>query len=72
MKLVEQTRSPGVKALLNAAAYKDINSNTVSFGIAPRINACGRMGHERDALDLFLTENIVEANRITEKLNEYN
>ena len=72
LKLVEQTRLPGVKALLNAAAYKEINSNTVSFGIAPRINACGRMGHERDALDLFLTENIVEANRITEKLNRIN
>lgn len=72
LRLVEQTRLPGVKALLNAAAYKEVNSNTVSFGIAPRINACGRMGHERDALDLFLTENIVEANRITEKLNEYN
>ena len=72
LKLVEQTRSPGVRALLNAAAYKEVNSNTVSFGIAPRINACGRMGHERDALDLFLTENIVEANKITEKLNEYN
>ena len=72
LKLVEQTRSPGVRSLLNAAAYKEVNSNTVSFGIAPRINACGRMGHERDALDLFLTENIVEANKITEKLNEYN
>ena len=72
LKLVENTRSPGVKALLNAAAYKEVNSNTVSFGMAPRINACGRMGHERDALDLFLTENIVEANRITEKLNSYN
>lgn len=72
LKLVENTRSPGVKALLNVAAYKEVNSNTVSFGMAPRINACGRMGHERDALDLFLTENIVEANRITEKLNSYN
>ena len=72
LKLVEQTRSPGVRSLLNAAAYKEVNSNTVSFGIAPRINACGRMGHERDALDLFLTENIVEANKITEKLHEYN
>lgn len=72
LKLVEVTKSPGVRALLNAAAYKEVNSNTVSFGIAPRINACGRMGHERDALDLFLTENIVEANKITEKLNEYN
>ncbi len=72
LKLVEQTRSPGVRALLNAAGYNQVNSNTVSFGIAPRINACGRMGHERDALDLFLTENIVQANSITEKLNEYN
>ncbi len=72
LKLVENTHSPGVRALLNAAAYKEVNSNTVSFGIAPRINACGRMGHERDALELFLTENIVEANQITVKLNEYN
>ena len=46
LKLIEVTRSPGVKALLNAAAYKEVNSNTISFGIAPRINACGRMGHE--------------------------
>lgn len=72
LKLVEVTRSPGVRALLNAAGYKEVNSNTVSFGIAPRINACGRMGHEREALNLFLTENIVEANRITNILNEYN
>lgn len=72
LKLVEVTKSPGVRALLNVAAYKEVNSNTVSFGIAPRINACGRMGHEREALDLFLTENIVEANRITNTLNEYN
>ncbi len=72
LKLVEVTRSPGVRALLNVAGYKEVNSNTVSFGIAPRINACGRMGHEREALNLFLTENIVEANRITNILNEYN
>ncbi len=72
LKLIKQTKSPGVKALLNASGYSEVNSNTVSFGMAPRINACGRMGFEKDALDLFLTENIVEANRITEKLNEYN
>ena len=30
------------------------------------------MGHERDALDLFLTENINQANKITQNLNEYN
>lgn len=72
LKLVEQTRNPGLKALLIASGYKDVNSNTVSFGIAPRINACGRMGKEEEALKLFLTENIVEAGNITDKLNKYN
>ncbi len=72
LKLVEQTKSLGLRALLNAANYKEIDSSAVSFGIAPRINACGRMGHTEDALKLFLTENIVEANSITEKLDKYN
>ena len=72
LMLVEKTKNLGIKALLNATGYKDINSNTISFGIAPRINACGRMGHEEDALKLFLTDDPKEANSITEKLNEYN
>ena len=72
LKLVEQTRNPGLKALLVASGYKEVNSNTVSFGIAPRINACGRIGKEEEALKLFLTENIVEAGNITDKLNKYN
>lgn len=72
LKLVEVTKNPGLRALLNAAGYKQINSNTISFGVAPRINACGRMGFEEDALKLFLTDNIVEASNITEKLNHYN
>jgi single-stranded-DNA-specific exonuclease len=72
LKLIEQTRSPGLKALLIASGYKEINSNTVSFGIAPRINACGRMGKEEEALKLFLTENPNEAAAITENLNKYN
>lgn len=52
--------------------YSQVNSNTVSFGIAPRINACGRMGYEEEALKLFLTESKEEAIVITEKLNKYN
>ena len=63
--------NPG-KSMIAFSGYKDVNSNTVSFGIAPRINACGRMGYEEEALKLFLTENLVEADSITNKLNEYN
>lgn len=72
LKLVEVTKNVGLKELLKASKYKKIDSNAVSFGIAPRINACGRMGHAEKALKLFLTNNIVEAANITEELNEYN
>ena len=72
LKLAEVTKNPGLKSLILASGYKEINSNTVSFGIAPRINACGRMGHEIDALNLFLTDNKDEVLKITEDLNFYN
>ena len=72
LKLVEVTKNPGLRALLNASGYKQVNSNTISFGIAPRINACGRMGCEEEALKLFLTDNIEEAEKITDELNQFN
>ena len=72
LKLVEVTKNIGLKALLTSIGYKRIDSSAISFGVAPRINACGRMGHEQEALKLFLTDNIVEATDITKKLNEYN
>ena len=72
LKLIAQTKNIGLKTLILESGYKKIDSNTISFGVAPRINACGRMGHQYEALDLFLTDNIVEAKRITKKLNSYN
>ena len=72
LRLIKQTRNVGLRVLLESIGYKKIDSNTVSFGVAPRINACGRMGHEREALQLFLTDNIEEAKEITQKLNNYN
>ena len=39
---------------------------------SPRINACGRMGHAEEALKLFLSDNIVEVQELTKKLNDYN
>ena len=72
LRLVKQTRNVGLKVLLESIGYQKIDSNTISFGVAPRINACGRMGHEKEALDLFLTNNIEEAKKITQNLNQYN
>jgi len=72
LRLIGDTKNYGIKSLLTTIGYKEINSNTISFGIAPRINACGRMGYGEEALKLFLAENILEANEITAKLNEFN
>ena len=72
LKLVKVTKNIGLKVLLQTIGYKEITSTTISFGIAPRINACGRMGHENEAVKLFFTENEKEAFEITDKLNSYN
>ena len=72
LRLLNQTKNPGLKALIESTGYKKIDSTAVSFGLAPRINACGRMGHEDEALKLFLTDNLDEARNLTTKLNEYN
>ena len=72
LMLVNQTRNVGLKSLLISSGYKKIDSTTISFGVAPRINACGRMGHAEEALKLFLSDNIVEVQELTKKLNDYN
>lgn len=70
--LVKQTKNMGLKSLLISSGYKNIDSNSISFGVAPRINACGRMGHAEEALKLFLSKDIYEVNELTKKLNDYN
>ena len=72
LMLVTQTKNMGLKSLLMSSGYKNIDSNTISFGVAPRINACGRMGHADEALKLFLSKDIYEVNELTKKLNDYN
>ena len=72
LKLVQQTRNLGLRSILQATGYNKIDSIAISFGVAPRINACGRMGHQEEALNLFLSKDAKEVNELTQKLNEYN
>ncbi len=72
LKLIAQTKNIGLKALLEVTGFRNIDSGTISFGVAPRINACGRMGNEKLALDLFLCKDYEEAKKLAIKLNEYN
>ena len=70
--LVKETKNLGLRSILMSSGYKKIDSSTISFGVAPRINACGRMGDADKALQLFLSKNINEIDKLTYQLNEYN
>ncbi len=72
LMLLNQTKNVGLKVLLESLGYKKIDSTAVSFGIAPRVNACGRMGHERVALELFLTDDVKRARELAKELNDFN
>lgn len=72
LKLVEVTKNIGLKTLISVLGFKKIDSTAISFGVAPRINASGRMGVQEKALNLFLTDNYEEAKKITQELNEFN
>lgn len=71
IELIKEGKCRGLNALLKAAEIpaETVNSTVLSFQVAPRINAAGRMGNASDAVMLFISENILETERIAEDLN---
>ena len=69
---MEKTKNLGLKELLKIVNYKDIDSMMVSFGMAPRINACGRMGNASAAVKLLLEKDDQKAEKIAMELDELN
>lgn len=51
---------------------KNFNAGDIMFGIAPRINAAGRMGDADAAISLLLTQSKVEANEYARALEQAN
>jgi single-stranded-DNA-specific exonuclease len=69
-----RTQKPGLRALMETAGVDPatVDEGAVGFRLAPRINAAGRLGHPRDALELLLTEDAAEAKRLAGRLEEVN
>ncbi|MCD7774706.1 MAG: single-stranded-DNA-specific exonuclease RecJ [Clostridiales bacterium] len=64
----------GIQALKSNGSGGDKNytSSNVAFGIAPRINAAGRIDSAEAALKLLLTDNTETAHELADKLDSYN
>jgi single-stranded-DNA-specific exonuclease len=74
LAMIQQTKKPGLQALINAVGLKqkEIVTGHVVFGLAPRINAAGRMGDANRVVRLLTTENREEADQLAEELNMEN
>ena len=74
LKSLQQTDRPGISALLEEVGLegKPITAENVSYAIAPRINAAGRMDNAVTALQLVLCEDEERAAELAHKLNEIN
>jgi single-stranded-DNA-specific exonuclease len=74
LRALARTQKPGLRALMKAAHVDPatVDAGNVGFRLAPRINAAGRLGHPRSALELLLTEDADEARRLAGRLEELN
>jgi len=64
---------PGLAALLRAAKKEGaIGAQDIAFGLAPRLNAVGRMGGAEDAVRLLLTRDRTEAETLMLRVEALN
>jgi single-stranded-DNA-specific exonuclease len=64
---------PGLAALLRAAKKEGaLGAQDVAFGLAPRLNAVGRMGGAEDAVRLLLTRDDAEAETLMVRVEGLN
>lgn len=66
--------SVGLSALMNSSGISrdTLTSGRIAFGIAPRINAAGRMGDAAEAVELLCCDNMLKALEIATKIETYN
>lgn len=72
MKVLAKTRRVGLKKLFKMAKIERLDSGTVGFRIAPRLNASGRMASAELAFRLLVTKDELEAMRLAGRLEELN
>ncbi|HKY25009.1 MAG TPA: single-stranded-DNA-specific exonuclease RecJ [Gaiella sp.] len=74
LRALARTHRPGLQALMRSARVDPaaVDATAVGFRLAPRINAAGRLGRPDVALELLLTDDAAEAERLAAQLEELN
>ncbi len=74
LKAMKSTKNHGLAALIKAAGLgeKPITSYGAAFGLAPRVNAAGRLGDAHRGVRLFTTQNRLLAEALAKELDREN
>ena len=74
LRALARTQRPGLQALMRNARVDPaaVDAGAVGFRLAPRINAAGRLGRPDAALELLLTTDKDEAQRLAAELETLN
>ncbi len=74
LNLINNTDRPALIALKEVAGLNDkkVDSKSIGFSLAPRINASGRFGSPKTAMELFLCEDYEKALVIAQELDSLN
>ena len=62
----------GIRALIEVSELKRVNAGNIGFVIAPKINAAGRLGEAGKVVELYLTQDEVQAAEIAAYLSMEN
>lgn len=71
---IRETTRPGLRALLEVAGLweSELDTDSIAFGIAPRINAAGRLAHARRAFEVLTETEPDRAREGAEELDRLN
>ena len=74
MQRLNDTANPGLRALIRMANLQPgkLRERDIAFGLAPRINAAGRMQEASIAFELLTTDSQEEANALAAELEQLN
>ena len=74
LKVLSQTRRPGLKALMAVSKVEPakVNARSLGFGLGPRMNAAGRLETAQIALDMLRAKDGMEAYELAEQLDAMN
>ncbi len=74
LKALNKTTRPGILALVEAAGLTPghLDASSIGFGLAPRLNAAGRIDDAIIAYELLLSDDLEQARELAQELNRKN